>query len=326
MCEGIELYLPEKDIIPASVISFVQSHPDASWFHLVALEKNCALLPGFSPFVICLQEKNTNVSGVICAFLIRSDEQNNLLHSISSIRIYGAPLISPRKETQEEILDKLLHGLSDFASLYTHCIEFWNDKETESLKSVFLSHGFLFSSHLNLIKSIPDKQTIWDSLSTSRRRQIRRASENGSAIREVKSSEEVVQLYHILKNLFANKIKKNIPSLETFINFYSTSKIAGQGVVLVVLIAEKVIGGIICPVLKNKIMYEWYICGQDKEYPKNFPSVMATWAGLVYAADNNIPAFNFLGLGKPETPYGVRDFKLRFSGDVVNFGRYTKTL
>jgi len=325
MLNGVKLYLPDKKSIPNQIVTFIKTHAHSNWFHLIALDKNCPLSPGFLPLVICLIEKDKSVSGAICAFKILSGEIENLESFISRIRIYGSPLINPTKENQGEILNVLLQSLNHYASFYTKCVEFWNDSETDSLKSLFLSQGFQFSDHLNLIKFIPDKQIIWNSLSTSRRRQIRKATENGSVIREAKSEDEVIQLYQILNNLFTSKIKKKIPSLITFINFFSTSNITGQGVILVVLLNKTVIGGIVCPVMKNKVMYEWYICGLDKDHPKNYPSVMATWAGLAYAADNKIPFFNFLGLGKPETPYGVRDFKLRFGGEIVNYGRYTKS-
>jgi len=31
-----------------------------------------------------------------------------------------------------------------------------------------------------------------------------------------------------------------------------------------------------------------------------------------------------MGVGKPNVPYGVRDFKMRFGGTVVNYGRYIR--
>jgi len=31
-----------------------------------------------------------------------------------------------------------------------------------------------------------------------------------------------------------------------------------------------------------------------------------------------------MGLGKPEEPYGVRDFKARFGGRWVNYGRFSR--
>jgi serine/alanine adding enzyme len=29
-----------------------------------------------------------------------------------------------------------------------------------------------------------------------------------------------------------------------------------------------------------------------------------------------------MGMGSPQKPYGVRDFKTKFGGEVINFGRW----
>jgi serine/alanine adding enzyme len=110
--------------------------------------------------------------------------------------------------------------------------------------------------------------------------------------------------------------------LDFFIDFYELCQKSQKGIVLVAESNADIIGGIFCPFEYKKTMYEWYVCGLDKEYPSNHPSIMVTWNALLYASQNGIHRFDFMGLGKPEIPYGVRDFKLRFGGDVVNYGRY----
>ena len=83
-----------------------------------------------------------------------------------------------------------------------------------------------------------------------------------------------------------------------------------------------IIGGIVCPVLKNKTIYEWYVCGKDGKYENVYPGVLATWAAMQYANKNNIRVFDFMGAGKPGEDYGVREFKSKFGGELVEYGRY----
>ena len=45
---------------------------------------------------------------------------------------------------------------------------------------------------------------------------------------------------------------------------------------------------------------------------------------IEYANKNNIPLFDFMGAGKPDEQYGVRDFKARFGGELVEYGRFLK--
>ncbi|MFP4064361.1 MAG: hypothetical protein ACLFS0_02505 [Bacteroidales bacterium] len=101
---------------------------------------------------------------------------------------------------------------------------------------------------------------------------------------------------------------------------------ATPATILLVTHENKVIGGIACPVTPGKAMYEWYVCGLDRQYKAKgiYPSVLVTWAAISHAAKTQIPCFDFMGMGNPEEPYGVRDFKARFGGNWVNHGRYAR--
>ena len=97
-----------------------------------------------------------------------------------------------------------------------------------------------------------------------------------------------------------------------------------MGIIRLIKYEDKIIGGILAPVFEKKCIYEWYVCGLDQEYKEQFPSVLATWAGIDYAIQNNINSFDFMGVGKPDKEYGVRDFKARFGGELVSYGRLTR--
>ena len=85
----------------------------------------------------------------------------------------------------------------------------------------------------------------------------------------------------------------------------------------------ELIGGLVCVTMDNRSIYAWMACGDDYNYKALSPSVMVNYAGISYAAREGISRFDFMGAGKPDDGgYGVRDFKLKFGGDLVEFGRY----
>ena len=84
----------------------------------------------------------------------------------------------------------------------------------------------------------------------------------------------------------------------------------------------KVIGGIMCPILEGRCIYEWFVCGMDTEYRNQNPSVMATYAAMEYGNTHGLMRFDFMGAGEPGVPYGVRDFKAEFGGELVEHGRF----
>jgi len=62
----------------------------------------------------------------------------------------------------------------------------------------------------------------------------------------------------------------------------------------------------------------------DLQYKDLFPSVLATWAPIQYACQNGLKYFDFMGAGRPDTDYGVREFKSKFGGKQVSYGRYLR--
>ena len=71
------------------------------------------------------------------------------------------------------------------------------------------------------------------------------------------------------------------------------------------------------------MIYEWFVVGMDNEYKSYYPSVMATWAAIDYACSHGIERFDFMGAGAPnDGGYGVRDFKAKFGGELVEHGRF----
>ncbi|MDW7681251.1 MAG: peptidoglycan bridge formation glycyltransferase FemA/FemB family protein [bacterium] len=86
---------------------------------------------------------------------------------------------------------------------------------------------------------------------------------------------------------------------------------------------SKIIGGIMCPIYKGTI-YEWFVCGLDGQIDNVYPSVLATWAPIAYAANSGLKYFDFMGAGKPDDEYGVREFKSKFGGELVNYGRFVR--
>jgi lipid II:glycine glycyltransferase (peptidoglycan interpeptide bridge formation enzyme) len=155
-------------------------------------------------------------------------------------------------------------------------------------------------------------------MSEQRQRQIKKALKNGVVIAEPQSDQEVRDWYQILRQLYRQKVRTPLWSEAFFLQFYRN----GVGKYLLVKYEGKVIGGMMCPIFAGQAIYEWYVCGLDETYREQYPSVMATYAAIEYAKQNGISLFDFMGAGVPDKPYGVRDFKMEFGGEVVEYGRY----
>ena len=314
---------PVKEVMPENVVRFIRLHAQASWFHLQPIN-GCTILQDWFYPVIFIATQKEHVLGVIVAMHIRNKSIHHLVPFSSRVQVNGSPILLPNHPNKEKVLSLLLDKTIEYASEKASLLEFRNSFGTSPELKIWLHVDFSYSDHLNLIKAITSPEQLWQELGENRRRQIKKATLTGTTVRPAETSEQIHSFYIILNNLYTTKVRKQIPPVDFFIEFFQQCQSKGKGVILLAFKDKKVIGGIVCPILERNVMYEWYVCGMDKEYPHHHPSIMVTWHALLYACENGIKQFDFMGLGKPGIPYGVRDFKLRFGGEVVNYGRHTK--
>jgi serine/alanine adding enzyme len=322
--------------------SFVDAHPDSTIFQSPEMYELFLHSRGMKPVAIGVaDEGSSSLKGLLLGVIIR--EMKGLAGYFSSrMVIYGGPLIAPGAADRQEILQNLLSGLISKVRNHSIFIQFRNFSSQETMVKTFDSAGFHLRDRLNLIVDTSSMETVIKHMSESRWRQVRKGLGIGrlgdweigglgegsdslyARIIRPESLEQVRAFYDILSDLYKYKVKKPLPFWEFFEQFYRFSNEGRLGIILLVEYHGKIIGGILSPVTPGKTIYEWYVCGLDQEYKEVYPSVLATWAALEYAVKNNIPRFDFMGVGIPEREYGVRDFKARFGGKLVNYGRFAR--
>ena len=250
--------------------------------------------------------------GKIHAMAVITLQRSSGLYGFFSRRaiIYGGPLAEVECP---EALDLLIGHIT--AALKGRVIysETRNLSDYSCFKQIFKKNGWEYVPYLNFHLQTADHDTMTRAISDSRLRQIKKARSAGVSWRKAESVDDVRAFYLILADLYRKKIRKPLMPWDFFRLFFEKQ----SGVFLLVIYKDKVIGGIMCPLLENKAIYEFYICGLDEEYNEQHPSIMATWAAMEYAAENKIPVLDFMGAGKPGEGYGVRDFKADFGGEIV---------
>ena len=318
----LSLITDPSQIASSAWSDFVLSHPDGTVFQSPEMFEFFSAVPKFSPSVIAVKDETGRLAGIMLAVTIRELRGPSAFFSSRTV-IYGGPIISPDAENQEEILDLLLKGLIKTVKKHAIFIQFRNFYSPDNHLKTFESHGFHLRERLNLLVDTSDRETLIRNMSASRWRQIRRGGEVARIILPTDIS-QVRTFYDILYKLYRYKVKKPLPPWEFFEQFYHFSQRGKLGMILLVEYKDRIVGGILSPITPGKTIYEWYVCGLDQEYKEVHPSVLATWAALEYAVNHQIPQFDFMGVGIPGREYGVREFKLRFGGQMVNYGRFAR--
>ena len=200
--------------------------------------------------------------------------------------------------------------------------EIRNMNSTGSFKPDMIAAGYEYEEYLNYLVDIRrDIQSIFQSFSESRRRNIRAQEKMGIYVEEVTAISEVETVYEILnqtysrihvpladislfESLMKHLLKKNM------VNFF-LAKLKDQPLAAMVALLYK------------GVIYTWYY-GSAPEFHNLSPESLLIWHVMKWGALNGYKSLDFGGAGKPYKQYGVRDFKARFKGECTNYGRYIK--
>ena len=302
--------LTYSDIDPAAWQSLVAQSPYATWFQTPEAYAFYASLPDeLTPFTVGVDEDG-QLMGVVVGYTTRETNPIKQLFTCRSI-VIGGPLLD--ESISDNAVTAILCAVKRVtkSSIY---VETRNFHDYSRWRYIFEQCGFAYQPHLNIQVACSAEHTM----SEQRQRQVKKALKNGVVIAEPQSEQEVCDWYQILRQLYRQKVRTPLWSEAFFLQFYRN----GVGKFLLVKYESKVIGGMMCPIFSGKAIYEWYVCGLDEEYREQYPSVMATYAAIEYAKQNGLPVFDFMGAGVPNKPYGVRDFKMEFGGEVIEYGRY----
>ena len=287
----------------------------ATWFQTKIAYKFYESLPNImTPFVIALV-KNNVLRGLVVGYITQEKNPIKQLLTRRAI-IVGGPLLANDITNQEvELLMSATRKSLKGKAIY---IETRNFNDYSAWKEGFIASGFEYVPHLNFHVDTISKEIIEGNLSKSRKRDIRVSFRDGAVIVNNPTIEQVRSYYTILADLYQTKVKLPLFPLEFFEKLYELD----SSRFLLVEYNGEIFGGTVCVCLQNKTMFEWFVCGKDGVVKNIFPSEVATYAGLQCSVDDNCAKFDMMGAGSPNVKYGVRDFKAKFGGQLVEHGRY----
>lgn len=232
--------------------------------------------------------------------------------------IIGGPLLA-NDATNEEV-EFLLSNLNRRLRSKAIYVETRNFNDYSKWRLAFENAGFEYQPHLNFHIDTFSLETVDANLGKSRKRDIRTTIREGVNIISNPTEEQVKEYYSILNNLYTTRVKTPLFPLSFF---YALNR-HPAGRFLLTEYKGHIIGGTVCVELQGKCLYEWFVCGEDCVYPHVFPSCFATYSGIKYAAEHDCPRFDMMGAGTPKETYGVRDFKAKFGGTLVEYGRFKR--
>jgi serine/alanine adding enzyme len=307
-----------KDIDFTAWQDFILENKYASPFQSIEFVHFCKNGNTYKPVTLAITENGKIIA--ICVVALIKESGIKGFFSRRAI-IFGGPMIV---EKREDVFRFLLINLEKVLENRVIYIEIRNYFDYSRFDHVFNAHGWRFIPYLNFQINIKNRTTedVLKGMKYNRRREIKLSIKNGAIYGLATQISDAHAVYEILHDLYKNRVKLPLPDFEFFKAFID-SELAK---IFVVKFEEKVIAGSFCLYLENKNLFTLYYCGVREINRKIFPTSLAIYAALEFAAKNNISIVDLMGAGQPDEEYGVRDFKAQFGGELVEHGRYLKIL
>ncbi|WMW23248.1 GNAT family N-acetyltransferase [Methanolobus mangrovi] len=297
---------------------FVSNHPQGNIFQTSMMADLYGKTKNYES--ICLAAKDpvsNNLLAVMQSVIIC--EMKGILSSFSSRAVlHGGPLFVDSDKGREAVQSMMEHydKLVGRRIVYTQIRNMW---DTENCLQIFGSMEYDYEPHLDfLIDLNRSKGDIWQDIQKSRRKGINRAEKSGITIKKVDSRDELQSCYDLVLETY-KRFKVPIADISHFKAAYDDLSSIGLADFFIALKDDEAVGTRITLNYKDMV-YDWYA---GSKQGVDYVDEALVWHILKENA-GKYKVFDFGGAGHPDKPYGVREFKRRFGGEMVNFGRYEK--
>ena len=271
----------------------------------------------YEPLLIIAGDSDDNIMGVLLAVIQK--EHSGLLGNFSARAIISAgPLI---ENNSLYVLDYVLKEYKKKIrgkAIYTQIRNLWKWSDNE--KEIFLNSGFNFEEHLDILIDLKKKESsLFSEMHKGRRKNIGRASRIPLEFSEIENLDEFQKCLILIGQTY-RRVKLPYPDISFF---NSADKILSRESYFkkfVVKYHSQIIGCRFLLCYKG-LVYDWF-AGADETHLDKYPNDFLPWKIIQWSKIKGYDTFDFGGAGKPNEAYGVRDFKLKFGGNLVNFGRF----
>lgn len=223
--------------------------------------------------------------------------------------------------TGRAALDLVLRAYEQTRSASVLFTELRNTTPVDCLLPTLDTHGYQHEDHLNFLIDLTQSETaLWGNIRSNARRNVRKAETMGVTVDEVTDPAELAPIYLVLKAVY-KRLQVPLPDISLFQSAFDVLYPRDMMRVLVARIDDALIGALTLLIHQGMMTY-WYT-GTLREFSAHRPADLLVWHALKLGATSGCRLFDFGGGGRPDEEYGVRDFKAKFGGELVDLGRNT---
>jgi len=301
---------------------FVQEHPAGNIFHTPEMFQVFSRAKGHQPKLWAAVTTDGGSRQPLALMLpVQVTLMNGLLYGFTTRAIlYGSVLAAPGPQGRQAlaVLLKAYQQAMRGKILFT---ELRNLADLNDLQPVLNEHEFVYEDHLNyLIDLDQSEEAIWQNFNKSGRQSVRTSRNKGTVVEEVTDRDKVAVAYSLLCNVYT-RVQVPLADLSLFEAAFDILGSRDMFKIFMARVGEEYVGTCVLLIYNGRILY-WY-AGSDRAFSAYAPAELLIWHTLQWGQQQNFLLFDFGGAGKPNEEYGPRNFKAKFGGRLVNYGRNT---
>ncbi len=300
---------------------YTDSNPSANIFHTRQFVDCFAGSPKYTPHVFFLQEDGRPIA---CIVAVQTRIFASLPRFTSRSVVFGG--ISCAHDVTERYLNKhigtLVSAYDDTMKTQALFTEIRNMTDQTSRIIPLTRSGYKFVPHLNYLVDLrKDENGIWEDFSGDQRRMLKRAEKTGIEITEVSEPTQIDIFHELVSRIYS---RAHLPFFPKEIFQEAWLRLAPLGRLRITLARHN--GSVIASraaLVYHGRVFDWF-AGSSAEGDKLNANALLVWDMVRWGCRGGHEIFDFGGAGDPNVEYGVREFKSRFQGQLVNFGRFVR--
>lgn len=299
---------------------FVDHHPAGNIFHTPDMFQVFNAVKGFKPEIWAVRDANQQLQAAF--FPVRISLSRGVSQRLTTRDVaFGSVLCAPGAESHEA-LRLMLREYQDSARKNTLFTELRNVSSMVDYQPELTEAGFEYEDHLNFLIDLdgPPEQ-VFKRIGKRTQRNIKRGlNQKRITIEQVFDRSKLAVCYDLLRKTYQ---LAQVPLPDQSLFEAAFDKLHAKGMLRILLAnVEGVAVAVSLELVYKDTIYGWY-GGIDRSYRSFMPNELLMWQILSWGAEHGYQRYDFGGAGSPDEEYGVRDFKAKFGGELVCYGRNT---
>jgi hypothetical protein len=298
---------------------FVEQHPKGNIFHTPEMFSVCQLTRGYATELWAATERER-----ILALMLptRISLRGGLVRLLTTRTVVFGGVLCMDSAEGRLALRELLEQYKRFPGRPSLFTEIRNVSSLDAAAPILAESGFLYEDHLNYLIRLEDcAKSVFERIGPRTRKHIRQSlKRNEVQIVEVAERAQISLCYDLLHHAYRNA-QVPLSDLSLFHAAFDHLLSKGMARFTLAFVNDEPAATSI-DLLYKDVIYGWY-GGINRKFVSQVPNEALMWNVLEWGCLHGYRLYDFGGAGKPTETYGVRDFKAKFGGNLVCYGRNT---